>query len=369
MKIAFFGTRGVPAKYGGFETCAEELGSRLVEHGHEVIVYCRSSYYEEKPRDYRGIKLFYLPELKIRSLETLSHTFLSLVHGLREDCDALLIFNCANSPLLPLPLLFRKRIALHVDGLEWKREKWSSLGRRYYRFTEWLAARLPIVLICDSRAIQKYYRKKYQRETQLVSYGACIQHSQDRSLLRQFNLEPGEYFLQVTRFEPENNPLLSVKAFEQIKTEKKLALVGGVRYRTRYAEELLSTKDPRIVFLGFIYSRPVLRELLSNSFAYIHGNEVGGTNPALLEAMGAGCFVICRDVPFNREVLGDAGIYFAKSADDLKQKMEWALFHAGEIPELKEKGRKIVEQGYNWDSVLEDYTHLFQKMIRTRPSW
>jgi len=365
MKIAFLGTRGIPAKYGGFETCAEELGTRLVEEGHEVIVYCRSSYYKEKRGEYRGVKLFYLPELKIRSLETLSHTFLSLIHSLKQDCDALLIFNFANSPLLPLPLVFGKRIALHVDGLEWKREKWNPLGRRYYRFTEWLAAKLPIVLICDSRAIQRYYREKYRRETRFVSYGAHVQHSQDKSLLGRFDLDPGGYFLQVTRFEPENNVLLSIRAFEQLKTEKKLVIVGGTRYRTKYAEELLSTKDPRVVFLGFVYDKPLLGELLSNSFAYIHGNEVGGTNPALLEAMGAGCFVICRDVPFNREVLRDAGLYFSREAGDLRQKMEWALSHAEEISGLKKEAQKIVEKHYRWETVLEDYLHLFQQMIRT----
>lgn len=369
MKIAFLGTRGVPAKYGGFETCAEELGSRLVKHGHQVVVYCRASYYQEKPADYHGIKLFYLPELKIRALETLSHTLLSLIHSLRENCDVLLIFNCANSPLLPLPLLFRKRIALHVDGLEWKREKWSSLGRRYYRFTEWLGAKLPIVLVCDSRGIQKHYRDRYRRETRFVSYGAHLQHSQDKSLLERYNLKPGEYFLQITRFEPENNPLLSIKAFERTETAKKLVIVGGAVYRTKYSEKLFSTKDPRVVFLGFVYDKPLLRELLANSFAYIHGNEVGGTNPALLEAMGAGCFVICRDVAFNREVLRDAGVYFTRDADDLRQKMDWALARPEEISGLKKKAQKIVKEDYRWESVLEDYLHLFQNMIRARRPW
>jgi len=369
MKIAFLGTRGVPAKYGGFETCAEELGSRLLEHGHEVCVYCRASYYQEKPADYRGIKLFYLPELKIRSLETLSHTFLSLIHSLREHFDVLLIFNCANSPLLPIPLVFRKRIALHVDGLEWKREKWSRLGRRFYRFTEWLAGKLPIALVCDSRAIQQYYREKYRRVTRFVSYGAHLQSSQDKSLLERFDLEPGEYFLQITRLEPENNPLLSIRALERTRTAKKLVIVGGTRYRTKYSDELFSTTDPRVVFPGFVYDKPILRELLTNSFAYIHGNEVGGTNPALLEAMGAGCFVICRDVPFNREVLRDAGIYFSRNANDLKQKMEWVLAQAEEISGLKKKAQEIVQEHYRWDSVLEDYLHLFQRLVRARPPW
>jgi len=363
MKIALLGIRGIPAQYGGFETCAEELGKRLVKKGHDVWVYARSSYYKEKPKEYLRMKIVYLPGVNIKFLETLSHTFFSIIHAIGKSYDILLVFNSANSPLLIIPKLFRKNVALHVDGLEWKRAKWSTLGKKYYKFAEWLSTRLSVELIADSSEIIRYYREKYRKEANYISYGATLQYSQNKSILKQFNIVPHEYFLQITRFEPENNPLLSVRAFEILETQKKLVLVGGVKYKTKYSRQIYSTKDKRIIFLGFIYDKNILRELLCNCYAYIHGNEVGGTNPALLEAMASGCFVISRDVPFNREVLQDAGIYFKKNTKDLKMKLAWAMQNASQMKEMKKKGQKIIQKKYNWDSVVREYEKLFQLIL------
>jgi len=403
MNIALIGTRGVPAQYGGFETCAEELGARLVERGHGVTVYCRKGYYSAEDRrtrrEYRGMALAYLPALKSRSLETLSHTLLSLFHCLEQKFDRLLVFNCANSPLLTVPLVFRKRAALLLDGLEWKRGKWSRLGKAYYRISERVASKLPVALISDSEEIRRYYRERYGRETHYIPYGAQIQTSRESSLIRRLGLEPGEFFLQITRFEPENNPLLTVRAFKGLRTNKKLVLVGGVKYKTAYSDELefeagltgtpnagrcesaTKTEDgsqfpskretenaaaaiaARDIFMpGFIYDQDLRRELLTNAFAYIHGNEVGGTNPALLEAMAAGGFVISRDVPYNREVLADAGIYFKKDEEDLRRKMDWALAREGELTPFREKARMIIREKYNWESVTDAYESLFLGM-------
>jgi len=369
MKIALIGTRGVPAQYGGFETCAEELGARLVERGHRVTVYCRKGYYSPSERrarrEHRGMSLIYLPQLKSRPLETLSHTLLALLHSLGKGFDRIFVFNCANSPLLAMPLLFGKKAALHVDGLEWKRGKWSRLGQAYYRYSERLASRLPAVLICDSKAIQHYYRERYGRETRYIPYGAQIHYGRDGSLIGRFGLEPGGYFLQITRFEPENNPLLTVRAFKGLRTSKKLVLVGGVKYRTAYSQALeceAGHAGGSILLPGLIYDQDLRRELLTNAFAYIHGNEVGGTNPALLEAMAAGGFVISRDVPYNREVLQDAGIYFEKDAEDLRRKMEWALAREGELAAFREKARTIIREKYNWESVTDAYESLFLEM-------
>jgi glycosyltransferase involved in cell wall biosynthesis len=354
------------------------------------------------------MSLVYLPQLKSRPLETLSHTLLALLHSLGKGFDRIFVFNCANSPLLAVPLLFGKKAALHVDGLEWKRGKWSRLGQAYYRYSERLASRLPVVLICDSKAIRHYYRERYGRETRYIPYGAQIHYSRDGSLIGMFGLEPGGYFLQITRFEPENNPLLTVRAFKGLRTGKKLVLVGGVKYQTAYSQavfkEVCSSRPnfgegthPQqgaaaenvgelgqggktqknlgvpecvlnaktsggILLPGLIYDQDLRRELLTNAFAYIHGNEVGGTNPALLEAMAAGGFVISRDVPYNREVLQDAGIYFEKDAEDLRRKMEWALAREGELAAFREKARTIIREKYDWESVTDAYESLFLEM-------
>lgn len=363
MKIALVGTRGVPARYGGFETCAEELGRRLAARGHEVRVYCRSSLYPKRLANYEGMTLVYLPALKVRALETLSHTALSLLHAAARGDDALLVFNLANSPLLWVARLAGKRVVLHTDGLEWMRGKWPAAGRRYYRWAERLAVKLRVVLISDSAEIQKYFERSHGRRTEYISYGAPVLESASPALLEPFGLRPGGYFLQMARFEPENNVDLTVEAFLGLETDKILALVGGSPYRTPYVEKLRAVQHPRVKFLGFVYDRDALRELLTNSCAYVHGNEVGGTNPGLLQAMGAGCLVVARDVVYNREVAGPAALYFRKDAADLRAKMAWTLDRPARLVEMKAAARKTVRERYDWDAVALAYESLFARVI------
>ncbi|MCX7973441.1 MAG: DUF1972 domain-containing protein [Candidatus Aminicenantes bacterium] len=154
MKIAILGTRGVPARYGGFETCAEELGKRLVARGHDVYVYCRYGYYRERLPEYEGIKLIYVRGIEKKVLDTPSHTLLSLFHALKSTYDALIIFNAANGPLLLWPKILGKKMIVNVDGLEWEREKWNIGVKLYYRTAAWLTTILAQALVADSRAIQ-----------------------------------------------------------------------------------------------------------------------------------------------------------------------------------------------------------------------
>jgi glycosyltransferase involved in cell wall biosynthesis len=360
MTLALIGTRGVPARYGGFETGAEEIGKRLVRRGHKVWVYCRTGYSGAALREFEGMRLVHLPALPIKFLETLSHTALSLLHAAFRSFDALLVFNSANSFLVILPRLLGKNIVLHTDGLEWMREKWSGLGQTYYRLAEKVAAKSSVPLISDSAEIQKHYLRSYGRESHYIAYGAALEESHSPELLERFGLQPGDYFLQIARFEPENNILLSVRAFEMVETSKKLALVGGTKYRSNYAAEVRASSDPRVRFLGFCYDADVRRELLCNAYAYIHGNEAGGTNPGLLQAMGAGCFIVARDVAFNREVCGETAVYFPKDADRLRDLLQWTIGHSAELECMKEKSRQIIKDRYDWDTVTTDYERVFE---------
>ncbi len=281
LNVALIGTRGVPANYGGFETCVEELGRRLAERGHSVTVYCRESYYLRKQENYLGMSLVYLPNSRRKALDTLSHTFLSVWHALRRPYDVYMVFNAANSPALLPARLLGKNIAINTDGLEWKRGKWGGAGRTYYQAAEWLSTKIADRIVADSRGIQDYYRRRYRTDSTLIAYGAYPQESRKPELLESFGLCPGEYFLQITRFEPENHPLLTVEAFNRLKTDKKLVLVGGVRYGSDYFPELKAAAGGRVLLPGFIYDKDLFKELWCNCYAYIHGNEVGGTNPAL----------------------------------------------------------------------------------------
>lgn len=369
MKIALIGTRGVPANYGGFETCVEELGKRLVERGHEVTVYCRHSYYQERPETYLGMKLVYLPNMKRKALDTLSHSFLSVLHAAFQSFDVLMVFNAANSPVLFLPRLLGKKIAINTDGLEWKRGKWGSVARQYYKMSEWLATRLANRIVADSTGISDYYAATYQVPSTNIAYGAQLSTSKNPALLDKLGLTPGGYFLQITRFEPENNPLLTIKAYRKLQTEKKLVLVGGVPYPSDYSRSIAVEADQRVILPGFIYDKDLLNELWCNCFAYVHGNEVGGTNPALLQTMGSGCFTIAVDVPFSHDVLQDSGIFFRKSPDDLAAKMRWALDNAGRLETFKTKASQRIAAEYTWDKVTDGYEELFQQLISGRYPW
>lgn len=369
MNIALIGTRGVPANYGGFETCVEELGRRLVERGHSVTVYCRKSYYNERRSDYLGMKLVYLPNLKRKSLDTLSHTLLSVSHALFQPYDVLMVFNAANSPTLFLPRLFGKKIAINTDGLEWKRGKWGAGAQRYYKLAEWLSTKLANRIVADSIGIQDYYRDNYGVDSSYIAYGAPVIRSANPTLLNKFGVRPGEYFLQVTRFEPENNPLMTIKAFKAARTGKKLVLVGGVPYESEYSRKIEAEAGNDVILPGFIYNKDQLNELWANCFAYIHGNEVGGTNPALLQTMGAGCFTIAVDVPFSRDVLSDCGIYYEKTVESLAAQMNWTFQNETKLGAYKTKAVERIKEHYTWDKVTDGYELLFEELIAGKYPW
>jgi glycosyltransferase involved in cell wall biosynthesis len=363
MRIALLGTRGVPARYGGFETCAEEIGRRLAARGHDITVYARSGYYPARDPVWAGMRVLYKPAVNLKALETLTHTAFSLADAVRRRFDALLVFNAANAPLLFLARMRGTPVVLHADGLEWMRGKWGRLGRAYFRGAEKIAVRHRGPIIADSDEIAKYYRERHGRETVRIAYGADIRTSLRPELLAPFGIEPGRYALQITRFEPENNPDLTVRAFEGLKGDLKLVLVGGAPYRSKTGRTIREARDARLVRPGFIYDKDVLGELLCNAAVYIHGNEAGGTNPSLLEAMAAGCFVIARDVPFNREALGEAGIYFRKNAADLREKLAWALGHPEELAAGKAKAVGIIRARYDWERVVDAYEALFRGLV------
>src|SRR4051794_38617049 len=230
MKIALVGTRGVPARYGGFETCIEQVGLRLVKAGHEVVVYCRSVDGEERLSEYEGMQLVHLPALRKKSLETLSHTALSVLHLLAHPVDAAIVFNSANAPFLPLLRARGIPVATHVDGLEWKRTKWQGLGRKYYRTAESLAVRWSDALIADAQGIADYYDAEFSAPTELIAYGAPIISTPDPAKVAGAGLTARGYHLVVARFEPENHVHLIVDGYRRSAATLPLVVVGSAPY-------------------------------------------------------------------------------------------------------------------------------------------
>jgi glycosyltransferase involved in cell wall biosynthesis len=353
MRLALLGTRGIPANYGGFETFAEELSTRLAARGHEVTVYCRERYSEPF---YRGVRLQYLPTIRHKYFDTIVHTFISMLHLLTHRVDAAVYCNGANALFTWLPRPFGMPVALNVDGIERLRKKWNALAKTWYMVSEWLATGLPNTIVTDAASIQDYYLRRYSKETVFIPYGAPVGKVESTGTLERLGLEPGRYFLYVSRMEPENHPLDVRQAFETLVTDMKLALVGDAPYAHEYIRRVRDTVDPRVVIPGAIYGAGY-HELQSHCFAYIHATEVGGTHPALIEAMGRGALVLYRNTPENAEVAGDAGIPF--EPDELAAKLKLALTMSEfDRQVLRRKALDRVRARYSWDAVTTAYEKL-----------
>lgn len=363
------GTRGVPAQYGGFETAVEEIGRRLVERGYDVTVYCRNP--GQTQTEYLGMHLVNAPAIKHRMAETLSHTTVSTAHAIaRAHPDVVLLLNAGNAPLLQPLKAAGIPTAIHLDGLESKREKWRGAGARYYRWAEKAAVRWGTEVIADAQAIADHVQRQYGRTCVVIPYGAeVIDPGADR--LGELNLQSKEYHLIVARFEPENHVLDAVHAYRVSSETRPLVVVGSAPYAQWYIDSVRAAAkgDDRIRFTGGLYDQALLDQLYANALTYIHGHSVGGTNPSLLRAMGAGAPVLAYDVEFNREVTAGEAFFWA-NADELTAILDGiheGLFTA-RLEELSASSRARIAEAYRWDDVTDQYEALIQRLAARRGS-
>ena len=357
LRIGLIGTRGAPARYGGFETAVEEIGARLAAAGHDVVVYCRNP--EQTLTRHRGMRLVNVPAIRIRGVETLTHTLLSVLHQQVRPADVAVVFNAANAPLLPILHLRRIPVALNVDGIEWRRSKWGPWAKRYYRWAEAFGVRTATVLIADARGMQDYYATAFGAESVYIPYGAQVLHGLSEDGLGALGLGPQRYHLVVGRLEPENNLPLIVDGYRASRARLPLVIVGDARKRHPDIEGALAAAraDGRIRWIGSLWDQNLLDRLYFHAATYVHGHSVGGTNPSLLRAMGAGAPVVAFDVAFNREVLGDAGRFFG-DGPGLSALLDAAEAQPGAGQRLGELGRERVRQLYDWDDVASAYEQL-----------
>jgi glycosyltransferase involved in cell wall biosynthesis len=362
MKIAILGTRGIPAAYGGFETLAEELSARLVARGHEVTVYARPGGVPARVTRHRGARVVHVPTIHRKYLETVVHGFLSALHASAEGYDAVLVCNAVNALACRLPRLLGSgtRVVLNVDGLERRRRKWNLLGSAAYALSERLSAVLPDAVVSDARVIRDYYRETYGLETTFIPYGADLPPPSGKDTLERMGLAVGGYVLYVSRFEPENNADAVLLGFSQFEGEQKLALVGSAPYAADFISRLRdeAARDPRVLLPGAIYGEGY-RELLANAAAYVHATEVGGTHPALVEAMGFGRPLLVHDTPENREVAGEAALYWdARRPETLAAALSALLSGPTEARRRGEAARARALENYRWSDVADAYERL-----------
>lgn len=356
--IAFCGTRGLPANYGGFETAVDEITRRFVDHGYQCDVFCRSANREDRPSTHQGRNLVYVEGSTSRKLDT----FISAIQtGLylwknRKRYSHVFWFNNANFPGIIMTRLAGIPMSVNTDGLEWRRAKWSWPFKLYYIFSSFVIARFCRTLISDSHAIQDYYANYFFKKTCMIPYGTPqpIEVATERTahILDRYGLEKGKYFLQITRFEPDNLPCEAATAFQNSGLTSKgfKMVVVGYKDPTPYAQRLKSLDNTSgVTILDAIYDPIVLHVLRHNCFCYVHGNSVGGTNPALLEAMACCPRIMAIDCAFSHEVLGDLGLYFDPT--NITPTFRAAYGSRCQRNQLVER----VNAHYQWDAVAGAY--------------
>lgn len=368
MKLAIIGTRGYPIVYGGFETFAKEISERLVAQDVEVHIYCQKNLFSERPKRLNGIYLHYMPTIKSKTLNQLIHSFFSIVHATFGKADVILVLNLAAGPMGWIPKLTRKKTMINVDGLEWLRPKWKGLGGLYFKMAARMATRIYDLIITDADAMRHVYLKEFGADSKVIAYGAPPYSQANPDLLRDYDLTDREYYLIVGRLIPDNNADLIIQAFLTSGSNKKLVVVGDVPYQDKYAQDLKGMASNELKFVGYINDSQTLMAFYQGCFAYFHGHQYGGTNPAMLKAMSNNCAILALNTVFNREMLdnGRFGLLFENNAQSIVE----TITKLENDKELVINMRKTVSLGltdkYNWDAVTEKYKSAMQQLCGKR---
>lgn len=407
MKIALIGSRGIPARYSGFEQFYEQFAVRLAERGHEVTVYNRSHFIKDVKKEYKGVRIVSLPSIPTKHLDTITHTALSSLHALFQGYDMVYYCIVGNSPLVWIPRLVGAKTLINVDGEDWAREKWSGFAKTYQKWCERVACICSNVVIADAKGILDRYRKLYGHEAIFVPYGANIRPrgecsvvgssllndgdiedepilasdpavpesthqsinpstgSQIPPALQKWNLLPEDYVFYVGRFVPENAIDLLIRAFKRVKTEKRLVIVGDAPYADDFRKALheLAADDQRIIFTGYAFGDDYA-VLSANAFVYVQPAGIDGTRPALLDQMGFGNCVLVRNSTVNMEVIGDCGCFFDKERmeESLAEVLQDLIAHPEKVEEFRSRVTSRIENYYNWEWVTSFYEDLFERM-------
>jgi glycosyltransferase involved in cell wall biosynthesis len=368
LSIGMFGLWGmnVPQRhFGGFETGFSEIAPRLIRAGHQVVIYCRRQEYPREARvsEHRGVRLVYVPAWGGKNLAGIVSTFMALCHAfLRERHDLYFFVNVGMGYHCALARMLGKRVVLNVNGLDWQRAKWGLLARLYFISAAHVALKVCHRLVTDAEAMRVFYREHFDRDTTMIAYGAYVEASSRPELIKPFGVERDGYYLIASRLIPENSPDLIIEAFLASGSRKKLVIAGGANYDSPFHTRLKQRASDRVLFTGHIDSQDVIKELHCNCFAYVHGHSVGGTNPALLKAMGYGNCILALDTVFNREVLDDAGILFPKDRDALARLMRELEREPTRVAELRRRGPQRILGQYTWEKVAGQYLALFREV-------
>ncbi|VTY26604.1 beta 1-4 rhamnosyltransferase Cps2T [Streptococcus anginosus] len=386
--VYIIGSKGIPAKYGGFETFVEKLTEFQKGKDIQYYVACMrensaKSGITEDVFEYNGATCFNIDVPNIGSARAIAYDIAALNKAIeiakknKDEAPVFYILACRIGPFISN---LKKKIKalggtlmVNPDGHEWLRAKWSLPVRKYWKYSERLMVKHADLLICDSKNIEKYIQKdyaRYQPNTTYIAYGTDTTRSQltssdekVRSWYGEKNIRENEYYLVVGRFVPENNYEAMIRGFMKSSSKKDFVLITNVeqnKFYEKLRQETGFDKDPRVKFVGTVYDQELLKYIREHAFAYLHGHEVGGTNPSLLEALSSTKLNLLLDVGFNREV-GEAGaVYWRK--DELTRVIEEVeRFDEDAVSELDEKSSQRIANAFTWEKIVKSYERIFTK--------
>ncbi len=363
MKIAMLGLKGVPYQ-GGIENVTEEVGQRLVERGHEVIVYSRG--YVGVGKEHRGMKIVKVPSFRSKHLETMSHTFLSALDVLGRDVDIVQFNALGPCTLAWIPKLKGIKTIGSIHGLDWKRAKWGWLSRQFLRLGELASVLVPDETMVVSRVLKSYYEGKYRKKVHYIPNGVNFYSPRSPDRIKKFGLQKDSYLLFLGRLVPEKGCHYLIGAFNQIKTKMKLIIAGAESHSDNYVRTLKKMAGKRVIFVGYVRDE-VLEELLSNCYLYVQPSDLEGLSISLLQAMSFGCCIVCSDIPENTTVVSDYAYTFRSGdSENLKEVLEELIEHPAKVQSQKGAAIDYVRREFSWDSVVDRLEKLYGEMLSER---
>lgn len=368
-KLAIIGSRGFPSTYGGYETLVRYLARYVVREGHELTVYCRAR--DERRRIWvtEGVRCIATHGIDSKSASTLSFGLTSISDASMRRYDAALVLNIANGFWLPALRASKTPFAVNTDGIEWERDKWNRAGRAAFLAGAKLTAKLSPALVCDSRAIGDIWQEQFGRQSVFIPYGGEVLREVGRDRMEAIGFDDTPYVLVVARLAPENNVELTLDAVERLNGENlKTVIVGSANFDSPIERRLQAlSQSGDVTWLGHVDDQRLLTQLWANAAVYVHGHSVGGTNPALLQALGAGAPTLALDTPFSREVLPFEEHLFPRNADVLAEKIRTVAFNAEVQAQMRTRGQSIITDRYTWEDVCRRYTDLLVALAERRP--
>jgi glycosyltransferase involved in cell wall biosynthesis len=359
MKIAILGTRGIPNHYGGFEQFAEFFSVYLVEKGHEV--YCYNSHnHKFQEKTFHGVNIIHQndPEHKFGTFGQFIYDYNCIMDSRKRDFEIILQLGYTSNSIWFFLLPKKPIIITNMDGLEWKRTKYSKPVQQFLKFAERLAAISSDYLVSDSIGIEKFLKDKYKKESTYIAYGAYPFDSPNEDFLKEYNVEKENFNMIMARFEPENNLDMVLEGVAQSNDKTPILVIG--KHETKYGEYLKNKfkSFENIRFLGGIYNLEHLNNLRYFSKLYFHGHSVGGTNPSLLEAMASKALVIAHNNDFNKGILKENGIYFSNPSE-VKNILE-SVKKIDNLQKVQNNYQAIIKD-FNWEKINGQYLQLFEE--------